>query len=195
MNSNIGKVKGAINDVNALKNLLIQKFHFKEENISVLLNEQATYESILKSFDLLLEQSQEGPSLFYFAGNGSVLSSKNDQKESLTIVSADGRLDGVYDIDLSELSSRSSKKKGNLITIIDAGWTRNGDRTIDQDTRNRVTSRNFSQTRIFDELMIKIGCISIYPQSIEIRGSFHPYQTRKSLPHLKLRIEKNTTGF
>ena len=51
MNSNIGKVKGAINDVNALKNLLIQKFHFKEENISVLLNEQATYESILKSFD------------------------------------------------------------------------------------------------------------------------------------------------
>ena len=135
------------------------------------------------------------PSLFYFAGNGSVTRSTNLESLRPTIVSADGRLDGVYDIDLSELSSRSSQKNGNLITIIDAGWTINGGRTIESDVQNRITSRRIISTSYgFNELTLKIGAISIYPNSIEIASSLEPISNEKEFTSFEAPDKKEYHG-
>ena len=163
INPEIPQIKGAMNDVLALKKVLIEKFDFKEENITMLLDGQATYDAILKSFKDLVKYSETGPAIFYFAGAGSysreednisytftdqiknpILDDKKFSKlhESLSIVSVDGRLEGVYDIYLKELSSLSINR--NLITVIDANWNHGGDRNALADERKRPTPRRIS---------------------------------------------------
>jgi hypothetical protein len=57
--------------------------------------------------------------LFYFAGNGSL-----DEDGAPTLVSADGRQAQVFDIKLTELANLATSPGLDLVTIIDAGWTR-----------------------------------------------------------------------
>ena len=48
----------------AFKKFLLEKFVFKEENITILLDEQATYDKILISFKRLIHGSENGVSVF-----------------------------------------------------------------------------------------------------------------------------------
>jgi len=171
-------VRGAANDVRALKDILHNRCGFQEENITVLLDQQATCQAIKDAFKQLLENARDEPALFYFAGNGS------STDESPTIVSADGRQPEVFDIELEELAALASRA-GLLVTIIDAGWTLSSNslvdsRTIPGDARSKPGTRDVAASRDISKFSLQIGGVSFYNRSIEtgfISGAAAPLES------------------
>ena len=65
------ELKGCVNDVNLIKDMLINRFQYKESNITILLNNQANRENILNKFKELFTNSKENDKLFFsFSGHG-----------------------------------------------------------------------------------------------------------------------------
>jgi tetratricopeptide (TPR) repeat protein len=183
INKDLMSVQGAVNDVLAFKEALITKLGFKVENITVLVDYDATRSAILDAFKKLIELARDEPALFFFAGNGS--HEGYLQKEipipQRVIVSADGRLEQVYDIPLQELAELAKGKALNLVTILDAGcadyskYDVNGIRSIPSDAREkRPASRDITvlteeDRRRNDALYysrVKIGHLSIYNETV-----------------------------
>ena len=87
-------LKGAVNDVRALRELLIHRQGFRPQDIVLLENEAATREAILGAFQrhLIAPANAGDHSVFYFAGHGSRIrnsrSTELDGKDE-TIVPAD----------------------------------------------------------------------------------------------------------
>jgi len=155
----IPDLRGAENDVVALKRVLLDKFDFQESNVKVLLNHQATRQAILQAFQQLVERTNQGElAVFYFAGN----SSESKEPTIDTIVPADGRQTGIFDITRSELSSLIPNQNANFITIIDAS-------NIPTDERQRQNERGFIDRYSKEELRRKkMGLISIYSGGLRL---------------------------
>ncbi|XP_065871395.1 metacaspase-1-like [Euphorbia lathyris] len=71
------KLKGTVNDVKNMRNLLIENFHFQKENVLVLTEEESkaeltpTKKNIEAALKWLVEDCRKGDSLvFYFSGHG-----------------------------------------------------------------------------------------------------------------------------
>jgi tetratricopeptide (TPR) repeat protein len=177
-NKDLMPVQGAVNDVLAFKGALITKLGFKEENITVLVDYDATRSAILDAFKKLIEVAHDEPALFFFAGNGSYEGylQKEIPIPQRVIVSADGRLEQVYDIPLQELAELAKDKALNLVTILDYfEYDVNGFRSIPSDAREkRPASRNITMLteedrRRYDALdysRVKIGHLSIYNETV-----------------------------
>lgn len=175
-NNDVKAAEGAINDVLLLKNVLIDKYAFKSENIKVIIDQDATCQIILNEFKELVEKSYEAPALFYFTGHGSWNS------DNLTILGVDSREPNVFDIELNELSKIVSSRPSNLVTIVDASWSMSGieegeysPRSVPPDQRPLPSKRDFMYDFIepkertdqfFSNTSLKIGCLSIYANSI-----------------------------
>jgi len=68
---NIGRLNYAANDAKAIKDLLIRKYNFKNENIELILNKDATKQNILKGFNkILLDADENDRVLIFYAGHG-----------------------------------------------------------------------------------------------------------------------------
>lgn len=122
----LDKLDGAVNDAEAMKEMLVQRFGFDEENVIVLLNQQATADNILKLLQVhLIDKASPGDiSLFYFAGHGSRIrnqASREDNPSGLdsTLIPADALL-GVPDVRSKELARiyAEAPKKGVILTVI-----------------------------------------------------------------------------
>lgn len=125
--SKLDSLEGAFNDAQAMKEMLIQKFGFKEENIILLPNSRqpATADNILELLQhFLIDQAQPGDtSLFYYAGHGSRirnLATENADGFDSTIVPADALL-GVPDIRGKELARiyKEAPRKHVALTVIE----------------------------------------------------------------------------
>jgi hypothetical protein len=82
----ITNLKGAVNDVNAMKDILISQYGFKEKDILVLTNSSATRENILKNFETWLVQGTKrgDVAFFQFSGHGSQVPDQNgDEADGL----------------------------------------------------------------------------------------------------------------
>lgn len=140
------QAQGALNDVAAMKRLLINHLGTDEANVDCLNNEDATREAIIAKFKGLVQRAEDGPALFFFAGNGSL-----DLEKRPTILSYDARQARIpNDITLAELSAIAGYQPTNLVSVIDAGWAPGmklpwgaswGSRYIDPDPRRRPASR------------------------------------------------------
>jgi hypothetical protein len=122
----LDKLDGAVNDAEAMKEMLVQRFGFDENNVIVLLNQRATADNILKLLQVhLIDKARPGDiSLFYFAGHGSRIrnqASREDNQRGLdsTLIPADALL-GVPDIRSKELARiyAEAPKKGVMLTVI-----------------------------------------------------------------------------
>lgn len=115
------QLHGCVNDVYTLKSLLEKKFNYKSENITMLLNEQATREKILIEFVDLLKTAQEGDQLFFsFSGHGVYIDDKNFQEidgKDEVIVSADYY--GIIDDEIKYLIDTYLKANVKLFTLFD----------------------------------------------------------------------------
>ncbi|MEH2154049.1 caspase family protein [Nostoc sp.] len=179
LNNDIEAVDGAINDVLLLKDILISKYGFQSENIKVLLNRDATCQAILNEFKELTEKSYEAGALFYFAGHGSWNS------DHLTILGVDSREPDVFDIELRNLSEIVNNRTTNLVSIVDASWSMSirgkyNPRSVPPDQRLLPTKRaigfkfdegaiseyNERRYQLLSNTSLKIGCLSIYANSI-----------------------------
>lgn len=171
--SELPRLAGAVNDALAMKNVLMQRYGFREREITVLLNEQATRAAITNAFAQVARRAHTNFGLFYFAGLGSEM-----RAGSPTIISYDGRQSGVYDIPLSELAAHTSTGSSQLLTIIDAGWAipdndQPGSRVVAMDERPQPIPRAVKlvkATRVdrnLSGLALQIGRVSIYNSSIQ----------------------------
>jgi hypothetical protein len=100
-------LRGTVNDVMAMKNVLITRFGFKDENITVLLDEEASRDNILAALQtVLIDETNPGDDVFFlYAGHGSqVYNSLSNEPNRLdeTIVPADANR-GAADIRDKEL--------------------------------------------------------------------------------------------
>jgi caspase domain-containing protein len=128
-------LKGPLNDVEEMKELLEQRYGFSE--IVMLKEKDATREGILKAIDDLTERTNPGDTVvFYFSGHGSQRLNRSRNKNQIdkclsetrmcfdqTIVPADA-YKGVYDIRDQELARKFNRilddKKARLIAIFDS---------------------------------------------------------------------------
>lgn len=145
----VPRPRGAVNDARALLQVLIDGYGFLPENVRLLLDGAASRAAILAAFKELAAKPEESATLFYFAGNGSFNASGHP-----TIVTADGRSDGVVDIALRELDELAGRGSTRLVTIVDAGWTSRasseGARYVEADPPPVPLGRAQSARRYFD---------------------------------------------
>ena len=125
----IPKLRGAVNDVNGMKRLLVERFGFPPTSIMVLTDEQATREGILHSFrEHLIACAEPGTvAVFYFSGHGSrMIDIDGDELDGWdeTIVPYDSRQGNVFDIDddlQGELFEALTEKTRFVTAIFDTG--------------------------------------------------------------------------
>ncbi len=130
----LDNLDGAVNDAQAMRDLLVGRYGFEERNVVMLPNpsQEATADNILKLLaSHLIESAKPGDvSLFYYAGHGSRIrntSPKNQNPSGMdsTIIPADAPL-GVPDIRSKELAAifaRAPAKNIALTVILDSCYS------------------------------------------------------------------------
>jgi hypothetical protein len=111
-------LKGSVNDVRALRELLIRRLGFRAQDILVLENEAATRDGILGAFrrHLIAPAKPDDQSIFYYAGHGSRVR-----------------------------NSRSTELDGKDETIVPADANRPGGNRVIADIRDKEWNRLFSE--------------------------------------------------
>lgn len=85
----LSKLEYAVNDAKAVKEKLIEKFQYKEENITILLDEQATHQNIMEAYyDLVNKTCNNDSVIIFFAGHGTTYPAI--QKDKGFLVPCDG---------------------------------------------------------------------------------------------------------
>jgi uncharacterized caspase-like protein len=173
--------RGAVADVDALANVLKERWGFAD--IQVLTDTAATRSAILEGFERLARRSRHMPCLFAFSGAGSV---DADGRPSLVAADSRLRLDVYDDIDLEELARIARESGGQLIAIVDAGWTnvdripddedrRSAQRIAPRNTRSRITSRHIiiedrTEVRSLEGIDLQIGRMTMYAGSLRVKS-------------------------
>lgn len=106
-----------LEDLLTMRRILIERLAFKEDQIVILRNEQATRAAILTAFSELCTAALKEPAIFYFAGNGSVSSEGQP-----TLLSWDGRMTDVFDLSLGQLAALCTEAPTNLVSVLDADF-------------------------------------------------------------------------
>ncbi len=120
----IRDLKGCLNDIDRMDQLLITKYGFQGENIVKLINQEASRNSIISVFEshLIDKPRSDDIVLFYFSGHGSTMqdSDKGDELDNIdeSIVPYDSRIDGVFDISDDELENLFNRVKSKNVTYI-----------------------------------------------------------------------------
>jgi len=122
----ITDLDGAVNDIEAVRQLLISKYQFDNQHIKILLNEQASRAGILAALEQLVKETQAGDVVFFhYSGHGSQVynpaSDETDKKDE-TIVPADA-LQGAEDIRDKEIQSYLNSildKNAQLTAVFDS---------------------------------------------------------------------------
>lgn len=101
---------GAANDARAMRMALIQQLGFSADNITLLLNEEATRERVAMAFHALAKKATKEPSLFYFSGYAG----------RATLLCTDSFSDDTNALSLSELADVAAPAQ-QLAVIGDVG--------------------------------------------------------------------------
>lgn len=143
-------LRGAVNDVELVQDILIGKFDMPPENILTLTNDKATRLGILTAIeDHLIAPATEGDVIIlHYSGHGSQMRDQPNGDEvdgwDETIVPHDSRSNGVFDITDDELNGMLAKltaKTKNVTFILDSchsgAAARDGSRVrkIERDSR------------------------------------------------------------
>lgn len=134
----IKDLNGTGNDVEQMRSLLVNRFGFPSENVTVLQNQAATHTAILSAIrDKLAAPSQPGDVVvFYFSGHGSQMpdvSGDEPDKWDETLVPYDSRMPGIYDISDDELNAAFAEvaaRTQNLTIMLDSCNSGTGARSV-----------------------------------------------------------------
>lgn len=123
---------GAANDVRRLAELLIERFEFEPADVSLLLDEEATHERILRAFELaLLRRARPEVELFfYFSGHGSRAPVPKGTGDAdglgATLICHDSRAAGraggrdLFDFQLASLVSALEERGARATVVLDS---------------------------------------------------------------------------
>ncbi len=108
----IPDLEGPVNDVNALRDVLIRNWQFEEQNVSVLLNSHATEANILRAIDSLQHNTAPGDDIIiYYSGHGTSASDP-DLGAHINLPDGTGAIVGS-DFDPDKLKRKSLNKPAN----------------------------------------------------------------------------------
>jgi uncharacterized caspase-like protein len=119
-------LSGAVNDVEEIKQLLIQRHDFHARDIVTLTNRQATRKAILSALQrhLLQPAAKNDVVLFYFAGHGSqVRNSRSDEAdrldESLVPADSSAKVRDIRDKELRPIFNHILDRGARLTVMLD----------------------------------------------------------------------------
>ena len=110
---NVKNLDYAVDDANSIKSLLIEQFKFSPHNITLLINEKATYTKIKKSLSYVTRKASENDRiLIFFAGHGETIDLP-ESGEMGFLIPVDGEKDDLYatSLEMDELRKVSSLSK------------------------------------------------------------------------------------
>lgn len=115
------ELRGCVNDVNDLKDLLMTKYGYTVSNIVTLTDNRATKQNIMTQLTKLIQNGKSGDNLFFsFSGHGyftkDLSRDEIDGKDEL-IISVDNL--PIVDDELKSLIDTNLKKNVTLIAIMD----------------------------------------------------------------------------
>lgn len=142
---NVPSLEGCVNDANAMRALLENRFGGPTLNILSLANTDATRDNVIRSFRHHLGQARPGDiAVFYYAGHGSQVPTGGLFKEiepdglNESLVCYDSRTPGSYDLvdkDLATLISEVTGKGVHLTAILDSCHSGGATRDLDLKVR------------------------------------------------------------
>ena len=128
--TNFNDLRGSVNDVQAIRSLLLNRYRFKTANIDTLINRQATRHAILTAINRTLVQPAKTGDIvfFYFSGHGSRTVDLDDDENDPydeTLVPHDGRdphgnVSDITDDEIYGLLQKLSNKGVHTICIYDS---------------------------------------------------------------------------
>lgn len=144
----IPTLRGAVNDMMLMRDILIGKFGVPEDHIKLLTDSDATHDGIVSAIRSHLGQAKSGDVvILHFSGHGSQIKDESsDEIDGLdeTLVTYDDRMPGhfgIIDDEINGLLAELSKKTKNITLIFDschsgaAARAGNAVREIPADTR------------------------------------------------------------
>jgi len=145
----INRLTGCVNDVHAMKELLVSRYGFAPSDVKTLTDAEATKDSIIRQFNdhLIARGGADTVAVFHFSGHGSqmkdALNLSPDGRQK-TIVPYDSRIPGHFDIsddDLKDLFTKLASRVKALTVVLDSchsgtGGRGPGVRSIEPDLRD-----------------------------------------------------------
>jgi hypothetical protein len=132
----VPSLKGAVNDVVTMKEVLIQRWGFDPANIAMLIDEQATRDNMMSALGKIVRDANPEDTVYiHYSGHGSQVQDLNgDEEDGLdeTLVPQNGRTPGVRDIvddELGELLARLQTK--NVLIVLDSCHSGTATRSVD----------------------------------------------------------------
>ena len=123
-------LKGAVNDVDTMQQVLLTRYGFAPDHIRTLTNEQASRRNILSAIEQLQKTTEANDTIYiHFSGYGSLVRASDDGSMKETLLPYDARADNVADITMSELDERlNAFKSRSIILVIDASHSSSNNR-------------------------------------------------------------------
>lgn len=122
---NISDLEYAVNDAESVEKVLVERLGYKKENITTLLDEEATAVAINDAFALYRDKAMKDDSiLFFFAGHGTTISSIRDSEVGY-LVPHDGTETNINTlIKWKDLESRSEEIRAkHIFFVMDACYS------------------------------------------------------------------------
>ena len=120
---NVSSLDYAVEDAKSIKEMLIDKFQFANDKITVLLNEDATYRKIKKSLSKVTRHAGENDRiLIFFSGHGETVSLPEGGAMGF-LVPVDGEKDDLYatSLEMDELRKVTTLSKAkHILYLVDA---------------------------------------------------------------------------
>jgi uncharacterized caspase-like protein len=120
---NVQPLNYAVDDAFLIADILINSFDFPENNVSLLINEDATRQNILKSlYDINNKAQDNDRILIYFSGHGETMDLPAGGQIGY-LIPVDGEIEDLYlsSIDMSELRKISNMTEAkHLLYLVDA---------------------------------------------------------------------------
>ena len=141
---NVQKLDFAADDAIAMKEILIESFNFPEENVTMLLNQEATKDNIVKEFSNIAFKAQERDRvLVFFAGHGETMELPEGGQMGY-LIPVNGDADNLYysSIAMDELNRLALMSKAkHMLYLVDAcygGIAAVGSRGLSKNTPNYI---------------------------------------------------------
>lgn len=116
------ELRGCVNDVYIIRDLLVSQYKYKLEDIKVLTDQHATRENILREFTSLVQQAKSGDSIcFTFSGHGYYFKDRNNEEadgQDELIVSVDHY--AIVDDEFKLILDTHLKPGVNMFTLFDS---------------------------------------------------------------------------
>jgi len=120
---NVSNLDYAVDDAKSVKKLLIEQFNFPSDNITLLLNQKASYTKIKKALSRVTRKAGEKDRvLIFFAGHGETIDLP-ESGEMGFLIPVDGEKDDLYatSLEMDELRKVSSLSKAkHMLYLVDA---------------------------------------------------------------------------